>query len=101
VEHLRCPLVTNERRSKVRVGELLFQIAEQGATLRCGRTEDCLHYTPPGALPLELVGELKARKQEVIRILRKDEEFRRTGLIQSERQVFDLARNYFRKDARP
>ena len=82
------------------VGELLFQIAEQGATLRCGRTEDCLHYTPPGALSPELVGELKARKQEVIRILREDEKFRRTGLIQSEHQVFDLARSHFGEDAK-
>jgi TubC N-terminal docking domain len=83
----------------VRVGELLFQIAEKGATLRCGRTEDCLHYTPAGVLPPELIDELKARKQEVIRILREDEEFKRTGLIQSEHQVFDLARSYFGEDA--
>jgi hypothetical protein len=78
----------------MRVGELLFQIAEQGATLRCGRTDNCLYYTPAGALPPGLVGELKTHKQEVIRILREDEEFKRTGLIQAERQVFDLARSY-------
>ena len=84
----------------MRVGELLFRVAEHGATLRCGRTEDWLEYTPAGALPPELVDELKARKQEVIRILREDEEFERTGLIQSERQVFDLARSYFGEDAR-
>jgi hypothetical protein len=76
------------------MGELLFRIDEHGATLRCSRTEDCLHYTPPGALPPELIDELKARKQEVIRVLREDEEFKRTGLIQAERQVFDLARSY-------
>ena len=100
MEHLRCPLVTNGRRSKVHVGELLSQIDEHGTTLRCGRIENRLDYTPPGALSPELVGELKARKQEVIRILREDEEFRRTGLIQAERQVFDLARSYFGKDAK-
>jgi hypothetical protein len=84
----------------VRVGELLFQIAEHGATLRCGRTEDYLHYTPAGVLPPELIDELKACKQEVIQILREDEEFKRTGLIQSEHQVFDLARSYFGEDAK-
>ena len=77
------------------VGELLYRIAEHGVTLRCGRTEDRLHYTPAGALPSELVAELKARKREVIQILRDDEEYQRTGIIQCERQVFDLARDYY------
>jgi hypothetical protein len=72
------------------VGELLYRIAGHGVSLRCGRTEDCLHYTPPGTLPSELHTELKAHKQEIIRILREDEEFRQTGVIQCERQVFDL-----------
>ena len=51
------------------VGELLCQIAEQGVTLRCGKTEDRLHYTPAGALPPNLVAELKAPKPEVIQSL--------------------------------
>ena len=79
------------------VGELLFRIAEHGVSLRCCQTEDRLHYAPAGALPPELVVELKEHKQEVIRVLREDKELRRTGKIQSERQVFDLARDYFRK----
>jgi len=78
-------------------GEHLYLIAEHGVSLRCGRTEDRLHYAPAGALLPELVAELKERKHEVIRILREDEVLRRTGKIQSVRQVFDLARNYFRK----
>jgi hypothetical protein len=77
------------------VGELLYRISEHGVSLRCGRTEDRLHYTPAGALPPTLVVELKEHKQEIIQILREDEELKRTGLIQSERQVFDLARDYF------
>jgi TubC N-terminal docking domain len=76
------------------VGELLYRIAEHGVTLRCGRVEDRLHYAPAEALPPELVAELKERKQEVIRILREDEELRRTGKNQSERQVFELAREH-------
>ncbi len=80
------------------VGELLCRIEEQGVTLRCGRSEDRLHYSPPGALPPDLVAELKARKEEVIRILREDDAFQRTGIIQVERQAFDLAREYFGKE---
>jgi len=77
-------------------GELLYLIADYGVSLRCSRTEDRLHYAPAGTLPLELVAELTERKQEVIRIFREDEELRRTGKSQSERQHFDLPRNYFR-----
>ena len=77
------------------VGELLYRISERGVTLRCGRTEDRLHYSPKDALDLELLNELRARKQEVIRVLREDEEMQRTGIIQSERQAFELARERF------
>jgi hypothetical protein len=79
------------------VGELLYRIAEHGVYLRRGRTEDRLHYTPVGALPPTLVVELKEHKQEIIQILREDEELKRTGLIQSERQVLELARERFDK----
>jgi hypothetical protein len=82
------------------IGELLYRIAEQGVTLRCGRTEDRLHYAPTGALPPNLVAQLKEHKAEVIRILREDEEYRRTGIVQSERQVFDVAQDYFGKDSK-
>jgi TubC N-terminal docking domain len=79
------------------VGELLYRIAELGVSLRCGRKEDWLHYTPAGALPPTLVAELKEHKQEIIQLLREDEELKRTGLIQSERQVFELARDHLEK----
>jgi hypothetical protein len=86
----------------VLVGELLCQIEEHGVTLRCELSKDRLHYSPPRALPPDLVAELKARKEEVIRILREDDEFERTGIIQAERQVFDFAHEYFGKqDPRP
>jgi hypothetical protein len=57
-----------------------------------------LHYTPAEALPQDLVVELKKHKQQVIQILREDEEYLRTGIIQCERQVFNLARDYFGGD---
>jgi len=37
---------------------------------------------------------------EVIQMLREDEEYRRTGILQSERQVFDVAREHFSKDGK-
>jgi len=82
------------------VGELLCQIAEHGVSLQCSRTEDRLHYAPSGALPPHLVAELKEHKLEVIQILREDEVYRRTGVIQCERQVFDLACEYFLEDGK-
>ncbi len=82
------------------VGELLYQVAEHGVSLRCSQTEDRLHYTPAGALASHLLKELKEHKLEVIQILREDEEYRRTGIIQCERQVFDLARNCFQEDGK-
>ena len=77
----------------MQVGELLFQIAEQGMTLRCGKTEDRLHYMPAGALPPNLVAELKEHNPVVIQMLREDKEYRRTGIMQCERRVFDLAQD--------
>jgi hypothetical protein len=51
-----------------------------------------LQFSPPGALSPELVAQLKEYKAE---ILKEDAEFHRTGVIQSERQVFELARERF------
>jgi hypothetical protein len=84
----------------MRVGELLYRVAQHGVALRCGRTEDRLHYSPRGALPVELMSELREHKAEVIKIMREDEEMRRTGVLQSERQVFELAREFFGKDGK-
>ncbi len=82
------------------IGEILYRVAEHGVALRCGRAEDRLHYTPVRALPSHLLKELKEHKREVIQILREDEEYLRTGIIQCERQVFDLARNCFGEDGK-
>ena len=77
------------------VGDLLFKIANCGITLTCGGSGDLLNAKPTGALTPELMEEIRHHKREIIQILREDEEMRRTGLIQSERQVFDLAREFF------
>jgi hypothetical protein len=78
----------------MRVGELLFRIAEAGITLTCSKTEDRLNAKPTSALTPDLI-EIREHKMETIQIMREDEEMRRTGIIQSERQVFDLAREHF------
>ena len=80
------------------VGELLYQIAEAGITLTCSKTKDRLNAKPTSALTPELIKDIRKHKQEIIQILREDEEMLRTGIIQSERQVFDLAREFFGAD---
>ncbi len=80
------------------VGELLYQIAEAGITLTSSKTEDRLNAKPSAALTPELIKEIREHKMEIIQIMREDEEMRRTGNIQSERQVFDLSREFFGAD---
>jgi hypothetical protein len=79
---------------------LLFEISRRGITLTCGRTEDRLNAKPTAALTPELIKKIKQHKKEIIQILREDEEMRRAGIIRSERQVFDLAREFFGADNR-
>jgi hypothetical protein len=57
--------------------------------------ENTLKVYPAEGLKPELAAAIKEHKAEIIRILREDEEMRRTGVIQSERQVFELAREFF------
>jgi hypothetical protein len=80
------------------VAELLYRISEAGITVTCAPTEDRLNAKPTSALTPELIEGIKEHKMEIIRIMREDEEMRRTGIIQSERQVFELAREHFGLD---
>jgi hypothetical protein len=83
------------------VRDLLVEIAERGITLTCGRTEDRLNAKPTSVLTPELIAEIKEHKGEIIEIMREDERKREdraleeTGIIQGERQVFEMARAYF------
>jgi len=83
------------------VRDLLIEIAERGITLTCGRTEDRLNAKPTAALTLELIAEIKEHKAEIIALMREDEcrredcRLEETGVIQSTRQVFDMARARF------
>ncbi len=77
------------------VGELLHRIDRAGVILCYFADEDRLNAKPTSALTPELIEEIRLHRQEIVRVLHEDEEMRRTGIIQSERQVFDMAREHF------
>jgi hypothetical protein len=82
------------------VGDVLFAISEAGLTLAASKTEDTLKVHPAENITPELAVAIKEHKADIIRIMREDEKMRRTGIIQSQRQVFELAREYFGLDER-
>jgi hypothetical protein len=77
------------------VGDILYAISEAGLTLTASKTEDTLKVYPAQNITPELAAAIKEHEADIIRILCEDEEMRRTGINQSERQVFDLAREHF------
>lgn len=80
------------------VGDVLFAISEAGLTLTASKTEDTLKVYPAENITPELAAAINEHKADILRIIREDEELRRTGIIQSERQVFELAREHFGLD---
>jgi hypothetical protein len=80
------------------VGDLLFAVSEAGLTLKASVTEDTLKVYPAENISPQLAAAIKEHKADIIRIIREDEEMRRTGIIQSERQIFELAREHFGLD---
>ena len=77
------------------VGDLLLAISEAGLTLAASETEDTLKVYPAENITPELAAAIRDHKAAIVRIVREDEQMRRTGIIQSERQVFQLAREHF------
>jgi hypothetical protein len=77
-------------------GDVLFAISEARLTIKASKTDDTLKVYPAERLTPDLAAAIKEHKADIIRIMREDEEMRRTGIIQSERQVFELAREFFR-----
>ena len=76
------------------VGDVLFAVAEAGLTLKAGMAEDTLKAYPATSLTPELTTAIKEHKAAIIQVIREDEEMQRTGVIQSERQVFEMAHEY-------
>ena len=77
------------------VGDTLYAISEAGLTVRTSMTEDTLKVYPAERISPQLAAAIKAHKADIIKVLREDEVMRRTGIIQSERQVFQMACEYF------
>jgi hypothetical protein len=77
------------------IGDVLFAISEAGLTLRTNKTEDTLKVYPAERLTPDLAAAIKEHKADIIQVMREDEELRHTGIIQSERQVFEMAHDYF------
>ena len=80
------------------VGDTLYAISEAGLTLEESMTKNTLKVFPAENLTPELVAAIKEHKAEIIKVMREDEEIRRTGKIRFESQVFKLAREYFGLD---
>jgi hypothetical protein len=72
---------------------LLEELRERGVELVADGEQ--LLYRPRNIVTPGLATAIKEHKADIIRILREDEEMRRTGIIQSERQVIHLAREHF------
>jgi hypothetical protein len=82
------------------VGDVLYAISEAGLTLTASKTEDLLKVYPAENITPELAAAIREHKADIIRIMREDEEMRRTGIIQSERQAFEMAREHFSLEER-
>ena len=82
----------------MRIGELLYRIDLAGVVLSYFAEEDRLNAKPTSALTPALIEDIRQHKQELVQILREDEEMCHTGIIQSERQVFDMSHKYFERD---
>jgi L-aminopeptidase/D-esterase-like protein len=80
------------------VGDTLYAISEAGLTVTASKTEDTLKVYPAERISPELAAAIKTHKAAIIKVMREDEEMRRTGIIQSEQQVFEMVREYFALD---
>ena len=77
------------------VGDTLHAISEAGLTVTASKTGDTLKVYPAEGISPELAEAIKAQKADILKVVREDEQMRRTGVIQSERQVFEMAREHF------
>ena len=82
------------------LGDLLRKIHDAGLSLGATEGEDLLRVWPSSNLTPELSAGIKEHKNALIRVALDDQRFKETGVIQSERQVFELAREHFDLDKR-
>jgi hypothetical protein len=80
------------------LGELLREIHDAGLRLAAAEGEDVLQVSPVSNLTPDLSAAIREHKEALIRVVLEDQRFRETRVIQSERQVFELARKHFDLD---
>lgn len=80
------------------LGELLREIHDAGLRLAAVEREDVLQVSPASNLTPKLSAAIKTHKEALICVALEDQRFRETGIIQSERQVFEFAREHFKLD---
>jgi hypothetical protein len=78
--------------------ELLREIHDASLRLAAGEGEDVLRVSPASNLTPELSATITEHKAALIRVALEDQRFHETGIIQAERQVFELAREHFDLD---
>ena len=77
------------------VGDAMCAVSKAGLKLEVGETANVLKAYPAARLTAQLAAAIRKHKADIIRVIREDKEMRRTGVIQSERQVFELAGEFF------
>lgn len=73
-------------------GEILELAAElecAGVWLRYSPSEDKLYHSPGSRVSPELAERIRGERASLVEMMLEDEELRRTGTLQSERQVFE------------
>ena len=80
------------------LGEVLREIHDAGLRLAATEGKDVLQVSPASNLTPELSAAIKRHKEALIRVALEHQRFRETGVIQSERQVFEFAREHFDLD---
>jgi hypothetical protein len=77
-------------------GEIIGLAAELercGVWLRYSPSEDKLYHSPVSRVSSALAERICANRDALVRMLIEDEDLRRTGVLQSERQVFEEFRD--------
>ncbi len=83
--------------SPAEILELCEEIGAAGVWLRYDRSEDRLYHAPVGRASSELAARISAHRDALVEMMVEDEELRRTGVLQSERQVLEECRSRRRK----
>lgn len=73
--------------------ELAAELWRGGVWLRYSPSEDKLYHSPASRVSPELAERTRTNRGALVRMLIEDEEFRRTGVLQSELQVFEEFRD--------